>query len=144
MIAILIIIVSMVAFLTSMTVAIRTSTNNEFRDVSTKVANATGETLLALPMNDSDLSTDPTSSVCTSHSRIPNDSTQNGKGLPNTTQVVRGSQVPFTIQWCVSSLSSNTTSTTIIPSSVKIEISVAYVSRQTYTTNSVIFKQTAI
>lgn len=139
MIAIVIIMVSMLAFLTTITVAMRTSLNNELRDVSTVVANQTGEALLALPMTDSELASGLASGV--THTRITNDATQGSKGLPNTLQTVRGAQTPFTIQWQVFSLTTGTTN----PDSVKIVISVGYVSNnQNITKDTVVFKHKTI
>lgn len=94
MIAIVLIMVSMMAYLSAMVTAIQTSNNNEFRDVSTRIANQTGESLLALPFSDSEL-------TLGNHSRIANDSTQGNKGLPDTTQVVRNSQQSYSISWIV-------------------------------------------
>ena len=143
--AMLLIMVSMLAFLTTMTVAMRTSGNNDVRDMSTKIVNMTAETLLALPITDPDLSTDPTSSACVNHSRTANDATQGNKGFPNAIQIVRGTQMPFTIQWCVGPLSSTTTGTSALLDSIRVDITVGYVfSNQTYTKNSVIFRNKTI
>lgn len=138
-IAILIIMVSMLAALTMITLAMRTSLNNDLRDVSTVVANQTGEALLALPMTDSELTSGLTSGV--THTRITNDATQGAKGLPNTLQIVRGAQTPLTIQWQVFSMETSTTS----PDSLKIVISVGYVrNNQNISTDSVVFKHKTI
>lgn len=134
MVAMLIIMVSMIAFLTTISVTMRASLNNDLREVSTIVANQTGEALLALPMTDSELSRG------VAHVRIQDDATQSSKGLPNTLQTVRGTQTPFTIQWQVISLSTVTN-----PDSVRVVVSVGYVSNnQTITKDTVLFKRKAI
>lgn len=104
MFAVLIIMVSMLAYLTSMVIVMRTSLNNDNHDVVTRVANQTGEALLALPFDttDSDLTTGVT------HSRIANDSSQDSRGFPPTTQVVRGAQKILDIKWTPSPMSFDT------------------------------------
>jgi len=124
MVAILIIMVSMLAYLTVIMTAMRTSNTNEFRDISTRIANQTGEALLSLPFTDSELSMG-------AHSRTAQDTTQGSKGLPDTTQVVRGSLQTYTINWSVSPLSLD---------SLQIVITVTNVARnKTY--NLAVYKQ---
>jgi hypothetical protein len=124
MVAILIIMVSMLAYLSAMMTAMRTSNTNEFRDISTRIANQTGEALLSLPFTDSELSSG-------AHSRTAQDTTQGSKGLPDTTQVVRGSLQTYAINWSVSPLSLD---------SLQIVITVTNVARnKTY--NLAVYKQ---
>jgi len=134
LVAMLIIMVSMLAFATSMTVSLRTSMNSDIRDTVTRVANQTGEALLALPFTDAELTAAPAPGVL--HTRVTNDPGQTGKGIPDTVQMVRGFQQNCTIQWRV---------TTLSDSSVQVVITVGYAYQdRNVSMDSVLFKYATI
>lgn len=132
-IAIFIIMISMLASLTSLTVTMRTSMENEVRDVSTKIANMTAEALLSLPFTTTFTDAQLTPGV---HVRAAGDAAQNARGIPDTTQAVRNFMQTFVIQWVV---------TTQTPNSMQIDIEVTYTYRgKTYTKNSTFFRNTTV
>ena len=136
MMAVLIIMVSMLAVMSTTLVSIRTSLNNDMRDMATLVANQTGEALLAVPFTDPEVSG---STGGTTHTRVQDDSGQSGKGIPNTLQIVRGKQQTFNIKWVVTPLATSNSS------SSKIVITVSYTNNgKTISRDSLLFKQATI
>lgn len=136
MIAVLIIMVSMLAILSTTLVSIRASLSNDMRDVATMVANQTGEALLALPFTDPEVAG---ATGGTTHVRIADDAGQTGKGIPNTLQLVRGKRQTFNISWVVTPLSTG------VSTSSKIVLTVSYTNRgSTLTRVSMLFKQATI
>lgn len=93
MIAILIIMVSMLALLAMILVSINTNMTNDLRNRAISIANQTAEALLALPLDDAELTVDVI------HERAPGDAGQNEKGFPDPNQNIRGLQHRYAIEW---------------------------------------------
>ncbi len=129
LIAMMIIMVSMLALLTTMLTSINANVSNEARNTATIVANLTAEALLALPIDDPEL-------TLTTHNRVAGDLTQTNKGIPDVTQKIRNYQVNYGIQWQVAPYSANLK---------QVNITVTYQRRgQTFTYSSLIYKHRAI
>jgi prepilin-type N-terminal cleavage/methylation domain-containing protein len=132
MIAMLIIMISMLALLTSIVTSMAANTSNEIRNTAIKVTNETAEALLALPIDDAELSTG------TLHTNTPSTwpAGQQVKGFPNPTQRIRAFDITYVITWSVTAPSSNLK---------QISISVAYSQKnQNYTNSSLVYKHRAI
>ena len=93
MIAIVIIMVSMLAMLAMILVSINTNMTNDLRNTAISIANQTAEALLALPLDDAELTVDSV------HERAPGDAGQNEKGFPDPNQNIRGLQHRYAIEW---------------------------------------------
>ncbi len=129
MIAMMIIMISMLALLTSIVTSMSANTGNEIRNTAIKVTNETAEALLALPIDDAELTTGST------HTNSFTDD-QRDKGFPDPTQTIRNYKVAYAITWNVTSPSANLK---------QIEIAVAYSHRnKNYTNVSLIYKHRAI
>jgi hypothetical protein len=132
MFSMVIIMVSMLALLTSITTSISTNMASEIRNTAVRVTNETAEALLALPITDPEL---------VSGSTRTNDATTfgaglNNKGFPNPTQKIRDYEVTYTIGWTVASESANLK---------QVEIVVGYTYRNVnYRNGSLIYKHRAI
>ncbi len=101
LIAMALIMISMLALLTTMLATTNANMNNEIRNGATIVGNLTAEALLALPIDDPELTDTIT------HTRIAGDATQTNKGLPDVSQKIRNYQFNYIIQWTVSNYSTN-------------------------------------
>jgi prepilin-type N-terminal cleavage/methylation domain-containing protein len=101
MVALFIIMVSMLAFATSMVVSLRASNATEWRDVTTRVTNQTAEALIALPFTNALLAVPSAVGSWQDYSRVTGNVAQDNAGLPDTNQTVRGTQQSFLIQWRV-------------------------------------------
>ena len=126
----MIIMISMLALLTVMTTAIRTNMANGIRNTAIRVTNQTAEALLALPLEDAELT------IGSTHSRITDNAAQSNKGFPNTTQKVRDYSMNYTIQWTVTSPTSDL-------KQISIEVSYQHLN-QTYKHNALTYKYRAI
>lgn len=132
MIAMLIIMISMLALLTSIVTSMAANTGNEIRNTAIKVTNETAEALLALPIDDAELSTG------TPHTNTfsTGPTGQQVKGFPNPTQRVRAFDVTYTITWNVTAPSANLK---------QVSISVAYSHKnKDFTNSSLVYKHRAI
>ncbi|OGW29544.1 MAG: hypothetical protein A2X56_12980 [Nitrospirae bacterium GWC2_57_13] len=130
MIAVVLIMVSMLAMLTSTLMSISTNLENDVRNTAIRVTNQTAEALLALPIEDNEF-TDGSD-----HVRIPGNALQNAKGFPSTTVTVRGYQQSYTIRWTVVSQTENVK---------EVAITVDYTFKtQPRTNTAVIYKHKAI
>lgn len=132
MISILIIMVTMLALLTSIVTSIKTNSANETRNTAIRVTNETAEALLALPIDDNELSVNAPG---TPHQNTYS-AAQKLRGFPNITQPIRSGQVNFTVTWDVAAPTANLK---------QINIAVAYlISSQTMTRSSTVYKHRAI
>lgn len=95
MFSIVIIMITMLALLTSITVGIKNNMQNEIRNTAIRLATQTAEALISLNYNDTELS------YMTGHVRITGNTSQTQKGIPDTVQTVRNAQVNYSIQWDV-------------------------------------------
>ena len=131
MFAMVIIMVSMLALLTSITTSINTNMASEIRNAAVKVTNETAEAILALPISDAELSDGSHANTFTTGSP-----TQQAKGFPNPTQKIRGYEKTYAITWFV------------IPSSAnlkQVEILVSYTHKgKGYENASLIYKHRTI
>lgn len=135
MIAIVIIMISMLAFLTSIVTSMRANLDNDLRNTSIRLTNQTAETLLALPMGDNEISS-TSNTTYTSHTRTPGSTDQDARGFPKTVQTVRGTRQTYAIEWKVRDPSANVK---------EIVITVSYVSGgATRTNSSMIYKHAAL
>ncbi len=129
MIAIFIIAITMLALLTSITVSQRTNLQNQVRDIAIRITNQTAEAILALPPNDSELSTG------VNHTRIAGNTAQNMKGFPQKLVSLRGYQQDYTIAWTV-----EPTSAGLASKNLKVLIAVTYkFSGKDYSHNAAVF-----
>lgn len=127
LVALVIIMVSMLAFATMMTLSMRTNLQNDLRDTATKVANQTGEVLVGLPF------TDPLLNPGGPYIRSSSDNAQNGAGFPYPVQMVRGKNYTFDISWTITKLTD---------ASLQITTAVTGTYRNVgYTRNAIVFKQ---
>jgi prepilin-type N-terminal cleavage/methylation domain-containing protein len=132
MIAMVIIMISMLALLTSIVTSMAANTGNEIRNTAIKVTNETAEALLALPIDDAELSTG------TPHTYTVSTWTsgQQARGFPNPTQRIRAFDFTYTITWSVTPPSANLK---------QISITVAYsYKNKDYTNSSLVYKHRAI
>jgi Tfp pilus assembly protein PilV len=139
LVAVMIIMVSMLALLTSMVTTIRTNTNTDRRNNAIRVSNQTGEALLALPFTNNFTDQQLTSG---NHPRVLDDSDQNKKGFPNTVQYLKNYHDTYDISWNVDPTKAADT--------LEISITVAYPNREYqndpdhshyYKVNSVVYKR---
>jgi prepilin-type N-terminal cleavage/methylation domain-containing protein len=133
MIAMLIIMVSMLALLTAITTSMRTNMQNEVRNAGIRVANQTVEALLTLRDDDTEL-------TIGSHARTPGNTTQAGKGIPDTSQKIRDYTMNYSIGWMVSQLTTSLTSTqnTEVPNLKQLNVTVGYIFSNVTTTHTVV------
>lgn len=132
MVAMLIIMVSMLALLTSILTSMSANMGNEIRNTAIRVTNETAEALLALPIDDSELSVGVTH--VNTFSTGPTG--QQVRGFPNPTQNIRVYQVTYTIQWTVSAPTANL-------KQVNITVTYPY-KNQSYTNASLVYKHRAL
>lgn len=131
MFAMVIILVSMLALLTSITTSINTNMSSEIRNAAVKVTNETAEAILALPIDDAELSDGSHGNTFTSGA-----TGQQGKGFPNPVQKIRGYEKTYTITWFVIPSSSNLK---------QVDILVSYTHKgKSYENASLIYKHRAI
>ena len=136
MISVVIIMVSMLALLTAILTSITTNQVNEIRNTSVRVTNLTAESLLALTIDDPELTATldyaTNGRIASTHVRSSGDTTQDLKGFPVTVQTVRNYQVTYVIQWEVKQ----------VPNSAKqVSIDVTYTYKgKSYSNVSVIYK----
>lgn len=129
LIAVVIIMVSMLALMTSIEISIRTNMDNEIRNFAIRVTNETAEALLALPINDAELT------VGSAHNNTYTQAQQD-RGFPNPTQSVRAFQQFYTITWDVTAPSDNLR---------QININVTYTYRnRSFSNSSLIYKHSAV
>lgn len=126
MIAVFIIMISMLAFLNVTIMSIRTSLQNDMREMATRLANQTGEVLLALPFSD------PLLTVGTTI-RTTGNAAQNAAGIPDTVQTMRGTRQIYNIRWNVTPLTST---------SIQIVTTVTYTFRDAGLTRSLVLFKT--
>jgi len=132
MIAMMIIMVTMLALLTSIVTSMSTNMGNEIRNTAIRVTNETAEALLALPIDDAELSTGSTHV----NTFTTGPTGQQAKGFPNPTQKIRGYEITYTITWDVISSSANLK---------QVNIAVAYSHKNNnYSNVSLIYKHRAI
>ena len=134
MIAIVIIMVSMLALLTSMLISTRTNSANELRTIAIRLTNQTAESLLALPFDDTDVSVG-------AHTRVSGSPTQDQKGFPKIQQSVRGYQQTYSIQWTVAPV---TGSASALQAVITVSYSLNSAPTATLSNTAVIYKHTAI
>ena len=135
MVAIVFIMISMLALLSATVTTIQTNAKNELRNSAIRITNQTAETLLSLPINDTDLA-DTQPSTPTLHTRVSGSSDQDKKGFPPTEMTIRGYRQTYTIQWEVEDKT---------PIVKEITITVSYQHRgQTYSNTAVIYKHRAV
>ena len=103
MIAMMIILITMLALLTSILTSISVNASNEIRDAAMRITNETAEALLALPMDDPELSTD--SAHANTFSAGPKG--QQIKGFPNPKQKIRSYEIAYAVTWTVTQTSEN-------------------------------------
>jgi prepilin-type N-terminal cleavage/methylation domain-containing protein len=132
MIALVIIMVSMLALLSSIVTSISANMGNEIRNTAIRVTNETAEALLALPIDDAELSTG--SSHVNTFTTGPNG--QQVKGFPNPVQRIRSYDVSYTITWVVTAPSANL-------KQINITVSYPY-KNQTNANASLVYKHRAI
>lgn len=129
LIATALIMISMLALLTSMMTSINANMNNEIRNTATIMANLTAEALLALPIDDPELAE-------AAHARIAGDAAQANKGLPDVNQRIRNYQISYGIRWTVAKSSANLK---------RIDITISYQRRgQDFSYSSLVYKHRAI
>ncbi len=128
LLAVVIIMVSMLALLSTMILSIKINRTNELRDVGIRITNQTAETLLALPFDDMQLMPN---AVGSPHVRVDSDGTQDLDGFPKCTQIIRSGKQTYTIQWDVVAMTS---------SAVQATVTVSW-NNGTTSNRAVIFKQ---
>jgi Tfp pilus assembly protein PilV len=132
MVALVIIMISMLALLTAIVTSINANMGSEIRNNAIKVTNETAEALLALPIDDGELSTGSTHA----NTFTTGPDGQQVKGFPNPTQRIRSYDVVYAITWVVTAPSANLK---------QISISVAYSSQnKNFTNSSLVYKHRAI
>lgn len=126
LIAAVLILISMLAFLSTMLTAIQANVENDRRNTAVRVANQTAESLLALPMNDPELDAG-------AHTRVKDNAVQGAKGLPDVDQSIRNFREIYAINWTVVDQP---------PDSKQILIAVQYTPKtgKTYTYEVPVFK----
>jgi len=129
MIAMMIIMVTMLALLTSILTSMSANMGNEIRNTAIRVTNETAEALLALPIDDSELSTGSTHTNTFS-------ADQRVKGFPNPAQTIRVYAITYAITWSVTPPSANL-------KQVSIDVSYNFKNKN-YTNSSLIYKHRAI
>ncbi len=139
-IAMVIIMISMLAVLTVILKSTTTNLQNDLRNTAIRITNQTAEALLALSIDDSDVSAtlDPTglTRIASAHTRTASPSPQDNKGLPKTIVSIRGFQTTYTITWDVAAPTGNVK---------QINITVGYTYKNRPLTNAVVvYKHRAI
>lgn len=114
LISIVIFMFSFLAMGNVMMTCITVNMANDMRGISVEVASQAAEALQSLAMNDTELTSG-------SHTRTSGDMTQDGKGMPQPNQEIRGAQKTYTITWDVTDVNTNLK---------QVEISVQYTSPQ--------------
>ena len=139
MFAILIIMISMLALLTSIMTSINTNMQNDLRNTGVRLANQTAEALLALPLTDGELSDTllvNDTRLATAHARVAGDTAQGTKGLPNPVYSTRQFQKTYTISWDVKELS---------PKLKELRVTVSYLYKNvTYSNGSVVYRHISL
>jgi competence protein ComGC len=130
MMSIVIIMVSMMALVTMMTMSMNTNLANDMRSAAVRVTNQTAEALLAIPTTP-DSAVDPLLSAGT-YTRVSGNATQDSHGLPKKAQSIRGTSQNFDIQWSVADKTSTIK---------EIQIKVSYTFKgQTTANDMVVYK----
>jgi hypothetical protein len=139
MIALVILAFALLAMAAMFGSSISVNVSNDMRNTAVRLTNQTAEAIQSLSF------TDPWVVATTQHDRVDtNDDcnsdpqSQNCKGFPRETQVVRGSGRTYTISWGVSDLNDNLK---------QVDIAVSYLDPKegtTITNNAVIYKHKAL
>lgn len=108
MIAMVIIMISMLALLTSLTTSMQQNVANEKRNTAIRLTNVTAETLAAVPYTDKIVD-----SLLSEGTHTVIDSDARKKGMPETTQTVRGARVVYNLSWQVAPKMTNVKEITI-------------------------------